>query len=258
MTNHYKLLGVLPSASAEEIRAAYLARIKLCHPDAAGPNNPAREEEAQELNRAYSVLRDSSRRAAHDAELGLLLRPAPPVTGVPVAIAVRSPPRRPSRRARTAASIFIAIALGTLIGVLTTMPSGGGRPLPLSVAPEPRQSPPIDEGVVADAGSDAYFIAVNGNAADASAYSQGCFVELSQSPNLKLMDRCIAFDLAASRWLPMTNPKHDSAFFAAAHMGARHKAAFRRIGFDDEGAEERLRKLDRLVVTDISLRLDAV
>lgn len=257
MTNHYRMLGVPPSASAEEIRAAYLARIKLCHPDAAGASNATREEEAQELNRAYSVLRDPRRRTAYDAELGLLPRPVPGPRRVPVAAAVRSSSRPPSRRIRIAALAFVGIGLGSLIGVLISAPSGGGRSPARAIAPEPRQSPPIDEGVVSDAGSDAHFIAANGNAADASAYSRGCFEELAEAANLKLMDRCIAFDLAASRWLPMTRPEGKTGFFSAPQMEARHQAAFRRLEFDDQSAQERLRKLDRLAVTDISLRLDA-
>ena len=54
-TNPYETLGITPGADQEEIRSAYRARVKLCHPDMI--REPEARKEAQErmvqLNLAY-------------------------------------------------------------------------------------------------------------------------------------------------------------------------------------------------------------
>ena len=262
MTNHYRLLGVRPTASAEEIRAAYLALIKLYHPDAAGPYDPEREEKAQELNRAYSVLRDSAKRAEHDAALGLgrpAAQPRPvrmPPQPMPDAFSPR--PRGPSRRVRTVTALLAAIGLGSLIGVLVSAPPGslGRDSLPAAAkAPEKPRQPPVDDRTVMDAGSDAEFLSVEGGPLQAAEFSRNCFNELAEAPTLRLLDRCIVFDLAASRWLVALQRERETGHFRQALMDERHAAAFRRLGFDNGSANERLRKLERLTITELTLRM---
>jgi hypothetical protein len=63
--DHYRAIGVERSSSREEIRRAYLGRIKQAHPDV----GPGLEEEARLLNEAWAVLSDPRRRAAYDAFL---------------------------------------------------------------------------------------------------------------------------------------------------------------------------------------------
>lgn len=62
--SHYEVLGVPPTASAEEIRAAYRAAARTRHPDAGG--SPAA---MRQLNAAWYVLRDAGRRALYDQSL---------------------------------------------------------------------------------------------------------------------------------------------------------------------------------------------
>jgi len=67
--NYYELLGIDPAAGPEEVRQAYLKKIKEWHPDI----NPERIAEAEEitkvLNQAYHILGDPERRKNYDRML---------------------------------------------------------------------------------------------------------------------------------------------------------------------------------------------
>jgi len=71
----YEELGVPPTASAAEIRAAYVALAREHHPDRLGQRAPAdRDRAAQRMarvNAAWTLLSDPARRAAYDARAGL-------------------------------------------------------------------------------------------------------------------------------------------------------------------------------------------
>ena len=74
--DYYARLGVQPSASAEEIRAAYREKAHETHPDH-NPDDPRAAERFQAVKNAYQVLRDPDRREAYDRA-----RSAPPVPKV--------------------------------------------------------------------------------------------------------------------------------------------------------------------------------
>jgi hypothetical protein len=61
----YEVLGVPRDASAEDIRAAYLRRARLHHPDV-NPGDGEAEERFKRINEAYDTLRDAGRRAEYD------------------------------------------------------------------------------------------------------------------------------------------------------------------------------------------------
>jgi len=92
--NHYERLEVRRTATRAEIRAAYLRKAKVHHPDRQLEESAERRERAEirmrALNEAWAVLRDDDRRAEYDRELARLARleaPAPvfhPVTDAPV------------------------------------------------------------------------------------------------------------------------------------------------------------------------------
>jgi len=76
-TSHYDVLGVAPTASAEEVRAAYRRAARDHHPDAGGDGL-----RMQDLNAAWRVLGDPIRRAAYDRQLnGRIAGPAAPGFG---------------------------------------------------------------------------------------------------------------------------------------------------------------------------------
>lgn len=70
----YKLFGLSPYASQEDIRRAYHKLAKYCHPDRSqDPDAPTR---FAELQKAYSILRDRELRSRYDERLAVEQRRA--------------------------------------------------------------------------------------------------------------------------------------------------------------------------------------
>lgn len=66
--NLYAMLGVVHCASGEEIKAAYRKACRSWHPDV--NDSPEAAQRFDELNKAYSVLKDPQLRARYDERYG--------------------------------------------------------------------------------------------------------------------------------------------------------------------------------------------
>ena len=67
--NYYEVLGVIPTASIEQIRAAYRDKVRIIHPDSAVVASPTASLQMAEVVRAWSTLSDPLLRRAYDEEL---------------------------------------------------------------------------------------------------------------------------------------------------------------------------------------------
>ena len=79
--NFYSMLGILRTASQDEIRHAYLQAAKRLHPDT--NVGPGETELFLDVQQAYQILSDASRRSAYDATL-------PPEVEIPAIVDKRS------------------------------------------------------------------------------------------------------------------------------------------------------------------------
>ena len=63
--NYYEILGVSRNASADEIKKAYRTLARKYHPDR-NPGNKAAEDKFKDINEAYEILSDQTRRLQYD------------------------------------------------------------------------------------------------------------------------------------------------------------------------------------------------
>lgn len=66
--DYYAVLGVLPSIDPDALKAVYHALMKKFHPDVYMGNKDEAERIASELSNAFTILRDSKKRACYDTK----------------------------------------------------------------------------------------------------------------------------------------------------------------------------------------------
>lgn len=64
--DYYEVLGISPTANPREIRRAYRRKAFENHPDR--NKSPGAEDRLKEINEAYEVLSDASKRAQYDLD----------------------------------------------------------------------------------------------------------------------------------------------------------------------------------------------
>lgn len=69
-SSYYVLLGVMPSASTQQIRRAYRELSKLYHPDTTTLPSATAVEKFRQLNEAYATLSSPDQRRAYDLKHG--------------------------------------------------------------------------------------------------------------------------------------------------------------------------------------------
>lgn len=216
MIDCYRVLGVSPHASQAEIRAAYIARMKVLHPDARSASRDAAAA-AGEITAAYWQVRTRERRIEHDRHLfastsvGEPNRPSPAWRRSRLIPIVPLPPPRPRRgdavsRAllRTAVGI-VALALAAPAGLFwfahlnpieAARASAGGGP----VIPALETRRPLDGAMRAAAADDFSRVLRDLGMTGVAAYSRRCLAELSARTSMTMIDYCVAFDDAAANW----------------------------------------------------------
>lgn len=66
-TDYYSILGISKSATADEIKKAYRKQALEWHPDKHSENKEAAEKKFKEINEAYQVLSNPSKKQVYDA-----------------------------------------------------------------------------------------------------------------------------------------------------------------------------------------------
>jgi DnaJ domain len=116
-SNYYTQLGLVPSASTQQIRRAYRELSKLYHPDTTTLDPAIATEKFQQLNEAYATLSSPERRLAYDLKIGysrISVIQAPVDLDRPVSASrkFRSAYLDPSDRPLSAGELFAVFLLG--------------------------------------------------------------------------------------------------------------------------------------------------
>src|SRR4051812_48240337 len=108
MRRYYQILGVPPTASQEEIRAAWKFSIKAFHPDKFASSSEHQrataETRTRAINEAYATLSDPTRRAAYDRMYEDGVRTSTSTSATPAPVEAEPPQASPAPHAASHSS----------------------------------------------------------------------------------------------------------------------------------------------------------
>ena len=120
--NYYEEFGLSQNASAEEIKEAYRALMRLLHPDHQSDKNlqQVAESQVKKLNQIYKILSDPERRRQYDRDLS-----EGPERMKPIIIHAPPPPQRSFWNTGSVAWISAVVAFAGLLVWMASRPSPG-------------------------------------------------------------------------------------------------------------------------------------
>ena len=249
MLTHYDVLGVNRNASPASIRAVYLNQIKQLHPDRPGIHTHVGSPSAAELNVAYSVLRDSQKRAKYDRELARTQARAQFAAALLRAETLsQSPGSGTSWK-----GIFVVCALSGIlllsldtnsiapvlrdVSVLRDLPLDRLVSVPNARFQEHMASfGMVSPEVTADKQridvASAVSAALAVQSSEAERASRQCFDDLEKDGRAqpRELDHCIAFDITAGIWYSTLRASSPNSYFGIDSQAKRHLAALRGNG----------------------------
>ncbi|WP_310467423.1 J domain-containing protein [Sphingomonas sp.] len=239
--DHYEILGVSRTATAHEIRAAYLALMKRYHPDTA-PRARRAADFVSVLNGCYAILRNPATRTEYDRALQ---------GHSPTAVlAMRDQPLpRSSRRATEAVLLASLVGLSVFAlflnptfkqdtqalaaragGWITSGPGLSARQ-PRTALPSPSTTKRMAE------------LARTLPADRAEQFSRRCFALSARQPQPGLADACVLFDVAFLYWQKVPGSPALPAYFADGVFDNRHREAMSDYGRAGESRLISLREM---------------
>ena len=275
---YYDFFGVSPSASAEQIRSAYLWLMKQHHPDLNGHSDNGRDADfAAVLNRSYDVLKDPAKRARYDQFLvsesrtwrKARARRRPLLTG-------QAARRRQSKwDSSSKAAAALAVAIVVLIGAAVWGPEVPGLRSNEAASAAVVYAPPVariraaaaesplddgfavDEPLQADARVDVRR-AMSATPQEAQAESERCFASARRSGNSALAERCVLFDDAYVEWnQTSSNPAYQPDYFRGSAVRFRHSSAMAAAGLGVEQLDELRQAALKTLLEEIRTEMNA-
>jgi hypothetical protein len=235
---YYDFFGVSRTASADEIRSAYLWLMKQYHPDLSDETDRERAADyAAVLNRSYDVLKDPQKRANYDAWLDLDVR-SRGKTRVRRALLTGETRRR--RKTLWDASSKGAAALGGFIVVL--LAAAMTIPGKSAIEPSGRDLSAHPAAHIDDSGvREQVRIAMTTQPNTAQSSSERCFAAARDDATANAVEKCIVFDDAYLEWnQSAADVLSRPAYFNDAVVRLRHRSA---MDADGSFADARLMQL---------------
>lgn len=126
--DYYDILGVDKSAPAAGIKSAYKKKALKWHPDRHKDNKEEAEKRFKEINEAYQILSDSSKKSAYDQHGHAAFSPGGGGGANPFAGGQQSPPRYTYTNTGSQGSPFSGFDFGDPFDIFESFFGGGGSP----------------------------------------------------------------------------------------------------------------------------------